>query len=93
MLSEDLNALAITFGRYCVQGGRMFTAEAARALHYVLADLADQAAALERQVAGVPSPSGQNGPGPLVTRNDGGAAERWAGDGRRRLRVIEGGAA
>jgi hypothetical protein len=80
MLSEDLNALASTFNRYSVQGGRMFTAEAARALHYVLADLADQAAALERQVAG---PAGASPP----------PAERWAGDGRRRLRVIEGGAA
>jgi hypothetical protein len=51
----------------------------------------EEAAALERQVAGMSSPSGQNGPGPLVTRNDGGPAERWAGDGRRRLRVIDGG--
>jgi hypothetical protein len=93
MLSDDLNALAITFGRYCVQGGRMFTAEAARALHYVLADLADQAAALERQVAGVSSPLGQNEPGPLVIRNDGDPDGRWAGDGRGRLRVIDGGAA
>jgi hypothetical protein len=80
MLSEDLNALAITFGRYCVQGGRVFTAEAARALHYVLADLADQAAALERQVAGPARPALP-------------PAERWAGDPPRRFRVIEGGAA
>jgi hypothetical protein len=71
----------------------VFTAEAARALHYVLADLADQAAALERQVAGVSSPSGQNGPRPLVIRNDGDPDGRWAGDPPRRFRVIEGGAA
>jgi hypothetical protein len=76
MLSEDLNALAIAFGRYCVQGGRMFTAEAARAVHYVLADLADQAAALEQQVACLGRPP----------------AVRWAADDRlRRFRVIEGG--
>jgi len=75
MLSEDLNALAFHFGRYAEQGGRMFTAEAARALHYVLADLADQAAALEQQVACLGRPP----------------AIRTADDRLRRFRVIDGG--
>jgi hypothetical protein len=78
MLSEDLNALAFHFGRYSLQGGRVFTAEETRALHYVLTDLAEQAAALEQQVA-------CHGRPPTV---------RVAADERRRrFRVIDGGAA
>jgi hypothetical protein len=78
VLSEDLNALAFHFGRYSLQGGRVFTAGEARALHYVLADLAEQAAALEQQAACLGRPP----------------AVRWAADERRRrFRVIDGGAA
>jgi hypothetical protein len=51
MLSEDIHQLAATFARYSVQGGRFIEPAAARALYHVLADLAEQAAALERQVA------------------------------------------
>jgi hypothetical protein len=76
MLSEDLNALAFHFRRYSEQGGRVFTASEVQALHYALADLAEQAAALEQQVACLGRP-------PTV---------RWAADDRlRRFRVIEGG--
>jgi hypothetical protein len=78
MLSNGLNALAAAFAQYSVQGGHMLSAESARALHYVLADLAEQAAALEQQVACVGRP-------PTV---------RWTADDRlRRFRVIDGGAA
>jgi hypothetical protein len=78
MLSEDLNRLAFHFGRYSLQGGRVFTADEVRALHYVLTDLAEQAAALEQQAACLGRP-------PTV---------RWAADDRlRRFRVIDGGAA
>jgi hypothetical protein len=77
MLSEDLNRWAIHFGRYSLQGGRSFSADETRALHYVLADLAEQAAALEQQVACLGRPP----------------AVRWAGDRLRRFRVIDGGGA
>jgi hypothetical protein len=78
MLSEDLRRLAIHFSLYSAQGGRVFTADAARALHYVLADLAEQSAALEQQAACLGRPP----------------AVRWAADDRlRRFRVIDGGAA
>jgi hypothetical protein len=77
MLSEDLKRLAIHFGRYFLQGGRVFNADEARALHHVLADLADQAAALEQQVACLGRPPGV----------------RVDGTERRRFRVIDGGAA
>jgi hypothetical protein len=77
MLSEDLRRLAIHFSLYSVQGGRSFSADETRALHYVLADLAEQAAALEQQAACQGRP-------PTV---------RWAGDRLRRFRVIDGGAA
>jgi hypothetical protein len=50
MLSTDLAALATTMARYSVQGGRFIDPAACRALHHVLADLTDQARALERQV-------------------------------------------
>jgi hypothetical protein len=78
MLSEDLNRLAFHFGRYSEQGGRVFTADEVRTLQYVLADLAEQAAALEQQVACLGRPP----------------AVRWTADDRlRRFRVIDGGAA
>jgi hypothetical protein len=78
MLSEDLNRLAFHFRRYSEQGGRVFTADEVRTLHYVLADLAEQAAALEQQVACVGRP-------PMVRGS--------ADDRLRRFRVIDGGAA
>jgi len=50
MLSTDLHALATIIARYSVEGGRFFDSAACRALNHVLADLTDQARALERQV-------------------------------------------
>ena len=50
MLSLDIAALAMVFGRYSVSGGRFIDAHGARALQHVLADLVEQAKALERQL-------------------------------------------